>query len=52
MLPIVTFAHVERRVLREEKFQKKKATIPLHLLLPVEVSVALCVLVLTLPKKH
>jgi len=40
-----------RVALREEKSQKK-ASFPLHLLLPVEVSVALCVLVLTLSKKH
>ena len=33
MLGCVTFAYVDR-ALGEEKFRKKKATIPLHLLLP------------------
>jgi hypothetical protein len=33
MLACVTIAHVVEWALREEKFQKKKASIPLHLLL-------------------
>jgi hypothetical protein len=41
MLLIVTFVHVDC-VLREEKFQEKKATIPLHLLLSLLVNWKLC----------
>ncbi len=47
---VVRIKYVDR-ALRRKKFRKKKASIPLYLLLPdATVSVAVCVLVLTLSK--